>query len=94
MAELLLKLLKFLGVGRSKAADAVDAYDRFTSRLEHRLAGYEIRLDECEQDREEMRSEITDLTIKVARCDEDREQLQTDVARLKDKVRTLEIKTT
>lgn len=52
-----------------------------------RLDRAEQRLDECDQDRVELRSHITDLTMRVERCDTDREELR-------QRVETLEEKTT
>lgn len=58
------------------AAIAVDAFGRLSERLENRLERAETRLDECDDDRRELRTEVGGLKQKVEDCDEDRKDLR------------------
>lgn len=79
-------LVKLLGIGGKGAKDAIEGYDRLSRRQERRLDAVEKRLDECDEDRRELRNKIDE-------CDEHRSRLQDEVTELKTKVSTLEQKT-
>jgi predicted nuclease with TOPRIM domain len=73
---------------KEKASIAIEGFDRFSARMEHRLNRTEERLDECDRDRaelreqaEEQRSEIACLRMKVVECDEDRAELREKINR-------------
>lgn len=61
---------------QEKASVAIEGFDRFARRMENRLAKTEKRLDECDEDRAELRAEVGVLKIEVGECKEDRDELR------------------
>jgi len=55
----------------------------FNEQILHQLNTQNERLDECDQDRADLRTEVNALNTKVAECDEDRKELR-------DRIETLE----
>jgi chromosome segregation ATPase len=86
-------LIKVLGIGGKGAKDAIVGYDRLASRLEKRLDNAERRLDECDDDRQELRGKVSVLEDRVEECDEHRSRLQSEVTSIKTKVTNIEQKT-
>lgn len=77
---------------KDKASDAIDGFDRLSDRQEKfnqqildELGKQNIRLNDCDEDRTELRSEITLLKDRVEVCEEDRQDLRERVTTLEEK---------
>jgi chaperonin cofactor prefoldin len=68
-----------------KASVAIEGFDRFARRMENRLKATEKRMDECDEDRAELRMAVGGLTVKVNECDEDRTELRERIDALESK---------
>lgn len=90
LTEILTALWGFI-FRKDKADDGINAataanksFERFIAKVEARLTITESRLDECDEDRNELRTEVGGLKVRVGECEEDR-------AELRDRVNTLEM---
>lgn len=68
--------------GIAAAAAANQGFDRLLARMDARLTLTERRVDECDEDRADLRVEVGGLKIKVAECEEDRNELRQMITEL------------
>ncbi len=102
MVELVLSIWRWL-TRKEKSSVAIEGFDllassqrEFNAQIIERLDTQSTRLDECDQDRSELRTAIGGLTIKVAECETDRTELRDSVEQLSQQINrhSIEIKST
>lgn len=83
------RLLMSLAPKKERTLDVIESFDVYTKRIETRLAATEKRIDECEEDRNELREVSNDNSKRLDACEQRHRDRDTSDAAMRDEMRAL-----